>query len=33
MGKTDALSHREDHGSGTKDNQDLILLQPELFIV
>jgi len=33
MGKTDALSRCEDHGSGTTDNQDLVLLQPDLFIV
>jgi RNase H-like domain found in reverse transcriptase len=33
MGKSDALSHRSDHGSGSDDNSDLVLLQPELFVV
>ena len=33
MGKTDALSQRSDHGSGTKDNSDMRLLRPELFII
>ena len=31
MGKSDALSRRSDHGSGTGDNQDLTLLTPGLF--
>jgi transposase InsO family protein len=29
MGKADALSRRADHGSGAKDNEDIILLSPE----
>jgi RNase H-like domain found in reverse transcriptase/Integrase zinc binding domain len=33
MGKSDALSHCSDHGSGSDDNSDLVLLQPELFVV
>ena len=33
MGKTDALSQRLDHASGTGDNDSLTLLSPELFIV
>jgi hypothetical protein len=33
MGKADALSRRADHGSGAKDNDDLILLTPDLFVV
>ena len=33
MGKSDALSRRSDHRSGTDDNQDLILLTPSLFAV
>jgi hypothetical protein len=31
MGKPDALSRRADHGSGSNDNSDMILLSPELF--
>ena len=31
MGKSDTLSQRSDHGTGTKDNQDLTLLTPGLF--
>ena len=31
MGKSDALSQRSDHGTGTRDNQDLTLLTPGLF--
>ena len=31
MGKSDVLSWRSDHGSGTRDNQDLTLLTPGLF--
>jgi hypothetical protein len=31
MGKTDALSRREDHGSGNSDNRDITLLRPEMF--
>ena len=33
MGKSDALSQRSDHGSGTGDNQNLTLLTPGLFSV
>ena len=33
MGKTDALSQRPDHGSGTADNSDMTLLPPELFAI
>jgi hypothetical protein len=31
MGKPNALSRRADHGSGQGDNNNLILLAPELF--
>jgi transposase InsO family protein len=31
MGKADALSRRADHGVGSEDNEDVILLKPELF--
>ena len=31
MGKSDALSRRSDHGTGTRDNQDLTLLTLGLF--
>jgi len=33
MGKPDALSQRPDHGKGTSDNKDVVLLQPELIAV
>ena len=33
MGKSDALSQRSDHGSGTDDNWNLTLLTPGLFSV
>jgi len=33
MGKPDALSRRPDHGKGTSDNEDIVLLQPELIAV
>ena len=33
MGKSDALSHHLDHGLGSDDNGDLVLLRPELFTV
>ena len=33
MGKPDTLSQRSDHGSGTEDNQNLILLTPKLFAI
>jgi hypothetical protein len=33
MGKSDALSCHSDHGSGSGDNSDMVLLRPELFII
>ena len=33
MGKSDALSRRADHGTGTEDNQNLMLLTPNLFAI
>jgi len=33
MGKPDALSRRPDHGKGTSDNKDIVLLRPELIAV
>ena len=33
MGKSNVLSQRSDHGSGTEDNQNLMLLTPGLFSV
>ena len=33
MGKTDALSRRADHGDGSGDNQNIVLLQPDLFTI
>jgi transposase InsO family protein len=33
MGKADALSRRADHGTGSTDNENVILLSPELFVV
>jgi len=33
MGKPDALSQRPDHGKGTSDNEDVVLLQPELLAI
>jgi len=33
MGKLDALSRRSDHGTGTNDNSDVVLLTPKLFAV
>jgi len=33
MGKPDVLSWRPDHGKGTSDNADMILLRPELFAI
>ena len=33
MGKSDALSHHLDHGSGLSDNSNMILLHPELLAV
>ena len=32
MGKTDALSHRSDHRTGSEDN-DMVLLTPNFFVV
>ena len=31
MGKSDALSRRADHGSGSDDNRDITLLTPKFF--
>jgi hypothetical protein len=33
MGKTDALSRRADHGTGTGDNDNITLLSPDLFAI
>jgi len=33
MGKPDALSRRPDHGKGTSDNEDVVLLRLELIAV
>ncbi|GLB36639.1 putative retrotransposable element tf2 155 kda protein type 1-like [Lyophyllum shimeji] len=33
MGKPDALSRRLDHGDGSSDNADIVLLKPEFFAV
>ena len=33
MGKPDTLSRRSDHGTGTDDNSDIVLLTPKLFAV
>jgi len=33
MGKPDALLQRPDHGKGTSDNEDVVLLRPELIAV
>jgi len=33
MGKPDALSRRLNHGKRTSDNEDVILLRPELFAI
>ena len=33
MGKPDALSRRADHGTGTGDNSDIVLLAPKHFAV
>ena len=33
MGKSNVLSRRSDHGTGTGDNQNLTLLTPGLFSV
>jgi hypothetical protein len=33
MGKSDALSQRADHGTGSDDNTNIVLLTPGLFAV
>ena len=33
MGKTDALSRRSDHGTGSEDNDNMVLLTPNFFAV
>jgi len=33
MGKSDALSRRADHGSGSSDNDNMTLLTPDLFAI
>jgi hypothetical protein len=33
MGKPDALSRRADHDTGEADNEDVVLLKPELFVI
>lgn len=33
MGKSDALSRRADHGTGGEDNNNIVLLKPELFAI
>jgi len=33
MGKPDALSQKPDHGKGTSDNEDMVLLRPELLAI
>jgi hypothetical protein len=33
MDKSDALSCQADHGSGANDNEDIILLTPDLFVI
>jgi len=33
MGKPDALSRRADHGNGTSDNEDVVLLRLEFLAV
>lgn len=33
MGKPDALSQCADHSDGSEDNQDIVLLWPELFTI
>jgi len=33
MGKPDALSRRPDHGKGASDNEDMVLLRPELLAI
>jgi len=33
MGKPDTLSQRPDHGKGASDNEDVVLLRPELLAI
>jgi hypothetical protein len=33
MGKPDALSRRSDYGDGKQDNENVVLLKPELFAI
>ena len=33
MGKPDALSCQADHGTGAGDNDNIVLLRPELFAI
>ena len=33
MGKADALSRRADHGTGAGDNDNIMLLRPDVFAV
>jgi hypothetical protein len=33
MGKPNALSRRSDHGDGKQDNENVVLLKPELFAI
>jgi len=33
MGKLDTLSRRANHGNGALDNENIVLLQPELLAV
>jgi len=33
MGKPDTLSQRPDHGKGTSNNEDMVLLRPELLAI
>jgi len=33
MGKPDALSQRPDHSKKASDNEDVVLLRPELFAI
>src|SRR5271163_2311167 len=33
MGKPDALSQWADHGSGAKDNENIVLLTPDFFAI
>ncbi|KAG5333090.1 hypothetical protein C0989_006287, partial [Termitomyces sp. Mn162] len=33
MGKPDALSRQADHGTGAGDNDNIVLLKPELFAI